>query len=58
VFTGAFWITAALVFGLLTRRVKSMLVLFPLATTFIVAVVLPVGRIVPMLGYRIRVELP
>jgi hypothetical protein len=35
-----------------------MLVLFPLATTFVVAVVVLVGRMAPMLGYRIRVELP
>jgi len=53
-----FWISATLLFGLCARRVKAKLVLFPLATTFVVVVVVLVGRIAPMIGWRIQVELP
>ena len=53
-----FWTFAALVFGFLARRVRSMSVLFPLAVTFVVAVALLVGRLAPRFGWHIRIETP
>src|SRR5205823_2528388 len=53
-----FWLTAALMFGLLAHRMRSLRVLVPVAVAYVIAVVRLVVWTVPMLGWRISIETP
>jgi hypothetical protein len=54
----SFWLLAAVVFGLLARRVTAPLRLLGLAAAFVVAVVCAVLAIVPLFGWKLVFEGP
>jgi hypothetical protein len=53
-----FWLVAAFIFALLARRARSLRVQVPAAAAYVVVLVCLVVWVVPMLGWKIRIELP
>ena len=54
--TAAFWLVAALGFGLLTRRLRSLLLLAVFAVVFVAAISIAVRLIAPLFNVQLVME--